>query len=524
MVGASTFGPWVGEALRAAFDGVPVETFEQDLSVAAGAAIRAGGLPRTPPAGKGIRVMLDVPAKSALERIDIVGGVTLDDGQHLDDPQRARLRALLTTPDRGTLPAQALAPDGGFRFSDIELAYDEATEFKLLIVDELGLERFATTFQVRYSEELGSDTTLYRSLPRQLSVKTREGLVPLADEGASLPAQVEIKLRRLHADAVLSIPIFMEEFEVGTVRVSDLPVDSGEGGTVTLKLTVTVEGQVKGVATVATRGGEVVATQRVRITFPPLVIPSLNELRQEYDDLEAQRAQDAATAEDRVRRLALTGAARNLGEQVAGMFAELQPDRLEIHAKLREFRSVVKAPADDMSPTRAAFVERAEACRARIATLGGHPSVRQFNSQLDQIMSDSEAAYASRNRRRWSQVNHNLGALIGRLPEREDGGGQQELPPTPLLKDKFRHDVDRQRELLDSERDQHSRHPDFAGVFAARYDALARELDRMEGAIDQVADDLASTQGWAKLNLATRGLEQMPARARDVVNDVRRDS
>ncbi|MGE4088368.1 MAG: Hsp70 family protein [Immundisolibacter sp.] len=519
MVGGSTYGPWVGEALQAAFDGVPVESFEQDLSVAAGAAIRAGALPRTPPAGKGIRVMLDVPTKWSLESIDIVGSVAADDGQRLDEALRGRLRVLLTTPDRGTMPAQMLAGDGGFRFAEVELDLDEPTEFRLVIADDQGLERFSTRFQVAYGEDVGGGAQIYRSLPRQLSVKTAEGLVPLAQEGAQLPAQVDITLRRLHADASLSVPIYMEEIDVGAVRVNDLPTDSGEGGTVTLDLTVTEEGQIKGSAKVATRGGEVIATQRVRITFPPMVIPSLNELREKYDELEAQRAQDAATAQDRVRRLALTGAVRNLGAQIATLFEELQPDRQEIHARLREFERSVHPPADDMSPTRAVFVERAESCRASIAKLDNHPSARHFSGQLDQILRDGEAAYADRNRRRWAQVNHNLEALIQRLPK-ESGGPAPELPVTPLLKDMFRHDVDRQRELLDGERDRHAQHPDYDGVFASRYDALDGALLRMEKDIDEVSDDLPPPQGLARLQLATRGLDQMPRRIRDVVSDV----
>src|SRR5262249_566213 len=158
-------------------------------------------------------------------------------------------------------------------------------------------------------------------------------------------------------------------------------------------------------------------------------------------------------------------------------------------------------PENDMDPPRATFRKYVDAVHELVAELRG-PEQEGLRNTLAQIEADGNKAYAEKNPRKWAIANENLIALIGRLQKLGGGGGVDDLGPTQILKDGFRHNVEALRAALGRKRDELARLPQYATRFKPRADKVEADIDRMEAAIDKVRDDLAPRQALSQLIIA----------------------
>jgi len=286
--------------------------------------------------------VLDVPSSSPLPTINIGGKVRTTDGEDLeaDAAACAGLKVFLTTPTAEMLCSVSLGAKGQFLFKDVQLLEDEPSQFIIWVSDGKGRERLTTTFTVTYSPPESTDG-VSPCLPKSLYVKTSEGLQPIAEEGRPLPIKYVVRLRRVNNDSSLEIPVFQEDKEIGEIVVDNIPESAGEGSLVEITVEVTKKNKIRGTARVLTRTGFVATERPIRIEFPPIVIPTLSELCERFEALEARRQQLELTSKDSEYRVLLAGKGRRLSNQIKKLFEELEPDKQEIYSALKELDGLV---------------------------------------------------------------------------------------------------------------------------------------------------------------------------------------
>lgn len=523
LVGGSTFGPWVEETLRENFENVDIRDFEGDSCVAAGAAIQASLLPPLSQ-GHGIRAALEVPKNSALSSINVAGEVTADDKTPLADELRLKLQVYLTLPDGTTLDPAEIQPGGRFLFERIDLEDDAENSFRLSIMDTSGLERLSQTFTVQCSPDAVTTPEIYNVLPKQILVQTAQGMIPLAEEGVTLPAKIEEEFILLHDEPTLTIKLFQEQEDedpIGTITVTDIPVEkAGRGAKVKLEVEITPKNEMRGFAKVFTRGGTEVSRSTVKILFPPSPLPDLSELLTKFEDLDSDREGKTAMSQDPRERTLLKGKGGKLSQKISNLFREQEPDRQEIQQALREMNKIVHPPKDDMEPSRASFINLLEACQALIEEMAG-PEAKANTNRLERIRLEGENAFMTKNRKVWARANENLSILHSKLKNvNKEDSGPQELPSTGEMKDQFMQELDQLRARLNDMRDRVESYPNYEQVFKGRCDRLDEKIDAMEKAVEKVDDNLDSSKGLGQLRKATRGIDQIPQEIKNIPIDV----
>jgi molecular chaperone DnaK (HSP70) len=325
LVGGSTCGPWVEEAVKAEFgDDVPPPV-DPDKCVAAGAAIQANQLPKVDALGDDLELEHDAPATSGLPSLNLGGKVRAKGGGPVAEAERSKLQALLCTPAAGTLGPLPIQPNGSFLFPDVELLEGRPSQFELQIAGGPIVHKVA--FSVLYDPISTGYQPILPSLPKPLYVKSARGLLLLAEEGVALPAECEMDLKKLFSDSMIKIPIVLADEKIGEIVINQIPPDADEGSPIKLKVTITQKNEMVGTAQIFSRTGAMVKECPVRITFPPLVVPGLPELRQHFHELKDERDQLLFTSEDPEQRLLLAGEGERVVMVLERLFGELEPDK-----------------------------------------------------------------------------------------------------------------------------------------------------------------------------------------------------
>lgn len=510
LVGGSTYAQWVREAVSSAFD-IDVEPYIPDLCVAAGAAIATSELSDVG-SGTGIMVTMDMKSKWSLRNYNVDGTVTAEDGEPLDEETRSGLSVFLTAPNGETLGPCPLTEKGGFIFEDVELLEDEASNFVLQVVDGGGLELYSKRFTVEYLPEGGKVVKIERVLSHSYFLKTYQGLVPLALEGAVLPAKCEVRLKRLWDGSMLCIDIFEDEDKIGTIDVTGIPEDAGEGAPVVLSAEFTTKSEIRGKVQVLTRSGTVAREVPVAVTTPPDKVPSLPDLRSRFDSMKAECEQSEHLSDDPEHRLILRGKGRKLINKLQNLLSEQPPDKQEVHAALRELERMVRPPAEDMDPPKSEFNGLVDECSDLIQTLGTDPQAQRFANSLQKMRDEGNDAFVTKNQRKWSIVNDKLAKLRAKLDRAgslEEEGRKDTQPTTWQLKDHYKLEVDQLRTALRSKRAELERGANYEKMWREVCDNIDRALDQMEIAIDKVDEEIESNKAHAQLQLATRRKDRL---------------
>jgi molecular chaperone DnaK (HSP70) len=513
LVGGSTRGPWVAEAVKKSF-GRTAQLFEPDLCVGAGAAIRAAELGVGKVASAGLELRLDVPPTSVLPTVHIAGALTRTGGLPLDAAARDDLQICLATAASGT-PRCGINQDGKFLFSNVRLAGDGPSRFTVTVGDRRGTTRLQQDFVITFDPADSGVVEISTVLPKPIFLQTGAGLRSIAEEGIPLPAQCEIEVTRQFSEPEVIIDVVQENVVIGNIRVSNIPADAGPGSPVVVSVEITQKNEFKGTAKVLNKKTRAVVKQDpVSFSFPPMALPPLNKLKANFEELEDKRQQALELENDGERRLDLDAIGGKKAAKLKKAFAEMAPDRQEIFIALQEFGRFITPPADEMDPPRSHFKDRIEECRSLLDGKKTDPQVAPLRTTLAKIEADGNAASQQKNQRNWTTANDNLRRLLERLrkvtdPSAGTPGPPPELPPTPLLKDSFRQDVDEARAELNAKRSEVLRHPRYASVIKSRCDDLAAAIDAMEVAIDKVPDTMEPKRALPQIQLAVRPKDQI---------------
>src|SRR5439155_22305239 len=184
MVGGSTYGQWVQEAVGAAF-GIEAQIYNPDVCVAAGAALKAAELPVVASAG-GLDLVLDVPAISALRSIDVTGRVGMTAGG-ASSTEGLAIRVI--APGGAMLGPTPLGSGSRFLFPDVRLAGDGPSAFTADVLDATGTSLLTKGFTVVYDPAQARATEISTNLPKSLYLLTATGMRLIAEEGRPLPAR-----------------------------------------------------------------------------------------------------------------------------------------------------------------------------------------------------------------------------------------------------------------------------------------------------------------------------------------------
>lgn len=506
LVGGSTYGQWIQEAVQAAFP-VSVEPYNPDLCVAAGAAIEAAKLPKARTVAD-VELLLDVRPVSALPTTNVRGQLRPTPGGQLNQHSCAQLVVMLTTPDGRTLGPAPIGSAGDFLFEDIDLEAEENESVFSLSISDGTRELVKETFSVRYQPEGAAETPINTVLPKPIYVKTASGLVAIADEGVPLPARCEIRLKKLFGDNSVTVDVLQEFEKVGEIQVNDLPDSAVEGCPIIITVEVTQKNEMRGTAKVVSRTGSVLAERDVRLTFPPIPVPDISELYARFGTLLEKREQVMHLTQDPEQRLALAGAGEKLVVKIQKLLNEQQADRQELDRELKKLDHLVNPPADDMEPSRNEFQVKLEDCRSMLSGKPNEPNLQAFHPRLKRIEKEANDAYTTKNRKKWAAANESLNQEHSRIRKLIEGGDgpppPTDLPPTPILKDDISQRIDGLRAALIQARDNAAQRGTYEQHDRSRCDQLEREIDAMQAAVEKISDDLDPKAALAQMQLIMR--------------------
>ncbi|GAA1298301.1 Hsp70 family protein [Saccharothrix xinjiangensis] len=506
LVGGSTWGPWVTETIRRRWDR-EVRLLEPDRVVAAGAALRAGSLPAEI-AGDGVTVHLDVEARSPQESITVAGRV---------DGGAAATLTLVLTDDGGTRHVTTPDEEGRFHFEDVDLRPGATTRFVLTAGEgehrNLVEHRFEVEHVAEDAEDRGTSVPVLTVLPKPLFIEKADGMEPLADEGATLPARRKLEFQRTNDFDTIEIRLFQEYDLIGSVLIRDVPPEATRGSKVILTVEISRSNKIEGSATVHTRAGTVIREAAVDISIPRMEVPTVAELREELATLEAELEERLALETDATARMTMRAAGDRLRRKAHRLFDSPVPDRQEIWLVLRALDRVVRPPRDELNPPLAHFEAVVLRVRDVMAAQGSDPNVQAHAQILGRLEQEGRSAHARRQARRWAQVNDGLHSLLGRLERPTGHDRADELPPASVQKVIAVMHLDQVRQELRAKEAELVDRGDF-DRFRPRADRIRAAVDDLQAVIGKVGDDSAPRSAEAQLVVVKH-------KARSISEDIR---
>jgi hypothetical protein len=293
----------------------------------------------------------------------------------------------------------------------------------------------------------------------------------------------------------------MENEQIGTVCVDDIPEEAGEGCMVVVDVEVTESNEMRGkVLVYAPNGKTVLKEGPVRVAFPPLVIPELAELLGKFDELRDRLEMEMlhAAPQDRAR---LAGPGKNLVRKIKKITEEQSPDRQVLHERLKELERIVNPPEDDMDPPRRDFENLLAECRELLAANPENNALKAYASQLDRVETAGKDACETKNNKKWTTANETLqriAANINRAIEGPPPPKPPEIPPPAVLKGQAMREIEGLRALLKTAREARMREGDWEH-WQGHCEDCARKLDRMAAEIAKIPDDAPKEQALAQV-------------------------
>jgi actin-like ATPase involved in cell morphogenesis len=269
LVGGSSYGPWVKEALQPLFPNCFPRLFNPDLCVAIGAAIHASMVLPKRVSSINLSLQLDVPERSVSELISITGDVLGN-----IPPGMAHLEIILRRKGNEEISRVALDVRRKFFFQDVELwEAGGPNVFCIDVEDDKRKVIFTHEFVILHESDSSDTSAVTTVLPRPLFVETYDGLVRLAPEGVALPARIQSTFQRLNNNANIELKLYQGGEAIGEVRIEDIPPEGGKGALVDLQVEVTQRNQIRGKAIVRSSDGRVYAEREVTVRLQVAQIP-----------------------------------------------------------------------------------------------------------------------------------------------------------------------------------------------------------------------------------------------------------
>lgn len=480
LVGGSSYGPWIAQTIQRHW-GRDARLFEPDLCVAAGAAIHAMTLPQSVHTAQ-YHLELDVPAQSILDTVSVAGRIVVTGSEAQFD----NLTASLIRPS-GEAQHIAVSSAGTFLFDEVELDLDTLNQFQLIVTDVSHQPIITHQFEVVQTDKY-TDNSIPTPLPKPLYIEVLGGVKPLAEEGASLPAHVEVELRRVNDDDTIEIRLFQETDPIGSILIEGVPKEAPIGSKVRLAIDVSRNNRISGKASVFTLKGAVAAETLVDVRIPRLQVPDVETLSAEFQQLEEEREELLDIERSAENRMRLQATGERLAKKIGKLFNDPAPDRQELWLALRALRLLVHPPQDEMSPTLVQFEQNILRFKE---LLSAHPTdlwMQGYQRMVDQLEREGRIAHWHKDQRRWSQVNARCDDLYYHL-ERALRGEETSIRvrPTSLQKMYALALLDQTRQQLRAKEEELLRQNKLDRV-QRQVDRLREQIDSIEVAVEKIDD------------------------------------
>lgn len=558
LVGGSSYGPWVRENLKAAFPNAELRLFNPDLCVGAGAAIHARmALPHGEMLGA-YCIERETPETSVLDHVHVAGRFLQSDNSR---PPERTLSVLLKV-EAGSAPEPIrLGENGRFLFKDVELPVEGANRFTLCLQDDKGQTVAEHGFTIDHvppgetgASGLAGVTGSTTVLPRPLYIETARGMVPLAEEGVALPARCVAMFERTNSNPNITLKLFQEQDPVGSVRIESIPEEAGVGSPVELTIEVTADNQVCGDVVIYRlepgRSGH--SPQRIEalrspihVSFDPTAIPSAEELRTQFGELQAHAIVLLMLDPDLAAEVAEESDV--LLKRIERGFENQPFERQEVYVDIRRLRNLLMPPKDDMTPSKRDFVGLAGQCLKEIEELqdmnnaildelqksgkkeieidGRKVSARraaqivkrlnELQQKLNDLKQAGLAAHARKDRIAWPKGYERLRVLEGDIqrlkPPVEKGPDISKLP-TPLLKIMvIKQEFNKRVRLVQ----QHARSLQFKKEFSdwlGELTDIMKKLDTAAYDVMEIDDSTPSSQALAQIFKILEQVQALDAR------------
>lgn len=500
LVGGSTYGQWVVDTVKKAFGPERMSIdheYDKDLCVGAGAALCAAALPPVVGGADGSTLMLDISDTSSLLRVNIPGNVRLAENSPIK-PESLQVKLTLL-PD-GAVLTQSVKADGGFLFESVELREDDPTEFEVEVLDSTNRPLLdKKKFDIRYAPDNSGGTQIYTVLPKPIYLNSADGVKKIAEDGVTLPARRVITASKIQEEADIDIDVYQEDIKIYTIKAGDVAKDAPRGSKVIITVEITQKNEMTGTVTVQSAAGAALGQKAIHFSFPPIRLPDLAELKAEFNELDDKRQELAALSPDGEHRALLAGKGAKLARKLAKKFEEMEPDRQEIVAALKEFKLLVYPPPDDMSPPKARFVGLVEECQAILATKSDDPTTPSYQQLLAKLEAQGNEAAQSKNQKKWTTVNDSLENLYSRINKKADQKFEEpELPPSSVLKQQGIQEIEQLRVACQRKREACQSDPAFPTI-GQRLERVDKRLDVMIATIEKIGDDSNPKQALAKI-------------------------
>jgi len=437
LVGGSSNGLWVQETVKKAFPNNEVLLFNKpDLCVAIGAAIAANDLAVFSKSGTNSEFIIeaDVPRISSLPMIHIIGTVKNNNGSPIDKDLLDNFY-LMIEPDNNQTGGIRLNEDGNFIFRDVELLEDEETNLMIKLFDGNGTQQGELPLKIGYNANASMKSGLMQTVPKSLFIKTSSGFITLANEADILPVKShEIRLVKNHSDLTFNIEVYQENERVATINVQGFPEETREETTVSLNVEITKNNILRGKVVVKAKDGVVLTESPVEISFPPIYIPDLKELKDKFETLENKRQEEILNERDPARRAKL-GSGDKIARMVKALFAEEgQKDCQEINQAIKDLENLFIVKKDEFDPSIEEFNKMVSECEDLIKIKAESGENQKENSdKLARIQQGRDEAQLTRDKRRWSYSYELLEKLHIALRRKQKHF--EEAPPLPETKE-----------------------------------------------------------------------------------------
>jgi len=392
LVGGSSYGPWVSESIKKLFPDITVKLFKPDLCVGIGAAIHGSIILPERITYNEIVIHLDAPQKSSIDIIYVKGEVSSMTSGNINAAS-----VILKNSNGNKVGSCSLSADNKFNFQNIELMQLDSVNNYIIEVLDLNEKPVLThEFSVLHEITSSDSSTVTTVLPRPLFIETFEGLIPLVQEGAALPARISKSFQRLNNNPNFDLSLYQNEEVIGVIRIENIPPEGGKGAFVDLELDVTPKNEIRGKAVIRTQNGSFKTEQAVSIRYNIVQVPELDKLKSEIIKIKNTAASDinnissgfknAVTAENIVLIDKLIIEAEKLMEQIP-------VERQEIYEIIKKIRVLLDPPKDDMHPSKKEFLDTLNYCKKTctdlIQSAGNVSGEENSGISLDKSMVDS---------------------------------------------------------------------------------------------------------------------------------------
>ena len=368
LVGGSSYGPWIINAIRPLFPNVEPKLFAPDLCVVIGAAIHCDMILPKKNAFDEYTLELDVPGRTAIDSVNIIGEITDIKGNQLPDG------AIKLFNESGTeLYTYQISGDGKFSFLDIELMeLDASNQFILKFQDNQNRVMLTHSFDVIHESNASDTSAVTTVLPKPLFFDTFDGLVPLAEEGVALPARIHCSFERMNNNPNFDIELYQEGDVIGTIRIENIPPEAGRGAILELKVEVTQKNEIKGKAIIRTRDNSLTIERDISLKYHVFITPGGDELVVEQGKL----AKSIALIKPGIETDDGDGISEEVLKSLQVLIAESERllqhvpiESQEVSAIHRRIRQLLDPPRDDMRPTKKDFFNLINRCKTKCREL-----------------------------------------------------------------------------------------------------------------------------------------------------------